>query len=161
MVKRILIVICLLALTLVKPAAAIESKMFNLRGALFDQSKVIQKAIPTSKDIFILNTLFNTCILTISQVDAYFSMMDIFNSVRKDDLTASNVQTLTRWLSELKYANDMNLKSLGSFSVPVDPATTEYIGKLKSIYTELNKMVDAELNKVSILKKSIKPSKKK
>lgn len=152
------IVVSLLCAHLALEAAyAVDSKLLQLRGRIFEGSQEIKALItPASKDAAVLTSLFDSCIVAVNQVDAYFSMLGLFEAVRKEDRTATTIDFLGNWLSQIKRTNDLNLKFLGSAPAAVEESTKAQIEKLRGYFSELNSWVEKEQVKLSVLRKALK-----
>jgi len=137
-------------------AAAIESKILATRNKIFDGSQEIKALLPKSKDAVLLTSMFDSCIIAVSQIDAYFSMLGIFEAVKKEDLKPQTLNFLINWLNQIKKTDNINLGILKNVPSPLDDATVAQVEKVKGYFTELNRWVDAELVKFNILLKSQK-----
>lgn len=138
----------------------LNNSFLDIHNKIFEESQEIKLLLPNSKDIVLLSSMWDTCLLTISQLDAYFHMLGIFNTINEKNLNQEAVAELTQWLSEIKRGSELNLKILNESARPTEASTKNHIEKIKSHFSELNKRIDAELGKVSILDKSIKRKKK-
>ncbi len=154
--RRVLGLVLVCCLLLPAYLQALDSKILSMRNTLFEGSKEIKALIPNSRDAVLLTTLFDSCIIAVSQLDAYFSMLGIFEAIKKDDLTVSSVDFIVNWLNQIKKTNDINIGVLSNLPTPVEQATMQQADKAKGYFQELNRWVDAELVKLNILRKSIK-----
>lgn len=135
--------------------AAVEFKVFDMRNRLFEESKEIRTLIGKSKDSVVLTGMFDSCMLSMAQLDAYFSMLGIFYSVKDTEGTLTALNFLTNWINEVIRTNDMIKGSLTASEVAVEKKTQEHLAKLKSYYTQLNTLLDGELKKVTTIKLSL------
>jgi hypothetical protein len=133
-----------------------DSKLFNLRTRLFEESKEIKLLLPRSKEGILLVSMFDTCLIATSQLDAYFSMLGIFETVKKENLTKAAVDFLISWLNEIKKTNDMNLRSLSGIWQPTENNTKSHLEKLKIYFNDLNIQINTELTRLNLLKSTIK-----
>lgn len=156
--KRIIFVICLLA-AFCGTADALDVGLTGMRDKIFEESSQIKGLMRSSKDLILLNSMWDSCIITVSQIDAYFHMVGIFNSIKKDDLTEEPIYFLSNWLGEIKRTNDLNIKSMDTVSFTPEPATKDHIDKLKNYLGELNDKINTELGKISALRKTVKKKK--
>ncbi|MFH1640544.1 MAG: hypothetical protein ABIA66_01135 [Candidatus Omnitrophota bacterium] len=136
-------------------AYALDSKLLDMRNKLFEESKRIKLLVGTSQDLVLINSMWDSCVMSMSQLDAYFSMLGIFNTIKKENLTEVSVNYLSDWLSEIKRTNELNIKSLEGVKVSMDPNTKPRIEKLKGYFKEMNDQIDRELTKISVIRKSL------
>lgn len=160
--KKIIYFTLLLLILFNFKAYAIDFRVFDLRNKIFEESKEIKSLLFKSKDAVFLTSMFDTCIIATAQLDAYFSMLGIFHSIKRQDLTNTPINFIVDWLNEIKRTNEMNLRILGPVSQPIDQITKAHIRKLQELFSELNNCIDAELNKFSLIMDSlqIKPRRK-
>ncbi|MCM8800550.1 MAG: hypothetical protein NC912_00830 [Candidatus Omnitrophica bacterium] len=135
---------------------ALENPLVNIRQKLFEESQLIKPLLSSSKDVVLLNSFWDALIMTVSQLDAYFSMLRIFNTIKKEALTEEAVKVLIDWLSMIKKTNELNLASLHSLTINVEEDTKLHLDNLRQYYTELNTLIDIELNKHTIIITSLK-----
>ena len=156
--KKIIIILTLIML-LASQAYALETTLVTMRSKIFEESKAIKSLLTKSKDIILLSTLWDSCIMTMTQLDAYFSLVGLFNTIKKENTTEAAVVYLADWLREIKKTNDLNIIGLSAIKQAIDPNTIVYMEKLKGYFGDLNKRIDAELEKIAILKKSLEKRK--
>ena len=137
-------------------AWGMEFKVFGFRNKIFEDTKAIRTLISTSKDGPVLIGVLNSSIITMTQLDAYFFMLGIFESKKTEEVSSASLDFLTAWLNEIKKSNELQLKSLTPMPEPTEPRTKAHLEKLKSDYIGLNEQLDNELNKVSFIRKSLK-----
>jgi len=154
MKKRVFIALALVIL-LCFNAYAQTTSFVNMRSELFEESKTIKALLISSKDVFLLSSMWDACVMTMTQMDAYFSMLGIFNTIKEKDLSEPPIDYLSGWLSAIKQSNELNIKSLNS-SEPIEENTRVHMEKLKASFTKMNAMLDNEIGKLSLLKKSLK-----
>jgi hypothetical protein len=130
-----------------------ESTLMTMRNKIFEESKSIKTLLVDSKDFVLLNTLWDSCIVSITQLDAYFYMIGMYNTIKKEKLAKPALDYLIRWLGELKKTNDLNLRSLKTLTKKLDAKTKAHIDTIKTYFSDLNVEVIGELNKLSELKK--------
>lgn len=133
-----------------------DTPLIDMRNKIFQESKMLKSVTLDSKDIILLNSLRNTCITTATQLDAYFSMIAIFNTIKKEARTQEAMDYLVNWLELIKKTNSVNISTLKAINETLEPKTKLYTEKLKSYFIELESQVKTEINKVSLIKKSIK-----
>ncbi len=134
--------------------------LMDMRNKIFEESKVIKSLLVTSKNTVLVNSMWDSCIITLTQLDAYFYMQGIFNTIKKEDLNEACVNYLINWLNEVKKTDELNIKSLNTISVAVEPKEKIRMEKLKEYFSDLNKQIDNELSKLSLLNQSLKKKNK-
>jgi hypothetical protein len=137
-------------------AYAIDTKLFDLRNRIFDESKELKALLSGSKDVVILASMFNSCLIATLQIDAYFHMLGIFESIKEKDLTAAPFEFILSWLDQIKSFNNLNLKNLTSPAEATVPTTQAHIEKLKEYFVEFNSGIKTEIDTILMLKKSSK-----
>lgn len=142
-------------------AYAFDSKLLDIRTKILDESKEIKGLLANTKDVILISSLWDACILTTNQLDAYFSMLGIFNTINKKDYSVDAVNYLIDWLNAIKGSNDLNLTSLNSMPQIIEASTKTEMVVLKNYFNELNNQIAVDLNKLSVLKKALKPNNKK
>jgi len=123
-----------------------------MRNRIFVKSQEIKALLANSKDVVLLNSMWDSCIMTITQLDAYFYMIGIFNTIKKEDLTDASVNYLINWLNEIKKTNELNIKSLNLVTKTLEPRARVHKEKLTSYFSELNKQINNELSRIPALK---------
>jgi len=155
--RKLAAIILVLALCLIVTAYAVAAPTFlDMRKRIFLESKAIKALLPASKDVYLINNMWDSCVLVMSQMDSYFSMLGIFNTIKRENQTQAAVDYLIAWLQEIRRANDLNIKSLNSISATIDAATKTHLDTLKEYFSELNGCINAELNKIALLHKTIR-----
>lgn len=124
------------------------------RSMISQESIEIKMSLPNSKDAVLLIGMWDSCMVTLTQLDAYFSMLGIFNEIKKEDLTGASVGYLINWLNLIKNTNDLNIKSLIATTKTTEPHTKVHRDKLMGYFGKLNIQITNELNRLSLLKKS-------
>jgi len=158
--KKIISFLFLLFILFNFKAYAIDFQVFDMRNKLFEESKEIKALLTRSKDAVFLTAMFDTCIIATSQLDAYFSMLGIFGSIKKRDLSEVPIDFITNWLNEIKNTNEMNIRILSSVTQQIDQITRVHIKKLETLFNELTGRINAELDKLSLIKQSLKVRRK-
>ncbi|MDD5194418.1 MAG: hypothetical protein PHQ96_01920 [Candidatus Omnitrophica bacterium] len=130
--------------------------LFQIRNGVFEESKQVQSLLPNSKDAGLLVSMWDSCIITVTQLNAYFYMLGIFEKIDNNLLTDEPLNYLESWLTEIKKTSDMNLKSLDSYSQPITQETRIHKEKLREYLADLNRQIDVELGKVATIKKSLR-----
>lgn len=143
-------------------AFALEAALFDVRNNIFKEAQTIKPLMATSKDMILLSSMWDSCIMTITQLDAYFSLVGIFNEISEKNVTEKIVQYLVDWLVTVKATNELNIKGLEAITQTIEPKTKVHVEILKAHFTSLNKRLDSEMEKVAALKiTSKKPASKK
>lgn len=153
--KKIFSIILALAVFLSFNALALDITLFDIRNKIFEESKEIKALLPDSKDVVLVSSMWDSCLIAITQLDAYFSMLGIFNTIKKEDLSKDSINYLSDWLNEIKRTDTLNIESLNSVPQPVELDTEVHIERLKDYFTDLNNRIDAELKKLSILEDAL------
>lgn len=147
--KKSILIILVLLIFLSVSSYALETGLFEIRNKISAESKQLKALLLESKDVVLMSSMWDSCVMTMTQLDAYFYMVGIFNSVKspKED----TIDYLTNWLKIIKSTSELNIKSLNSVTEILEPKTKVYKEKLKSDFSELNKRIDSELSRVSVL----------
>jgi len=159
--KKTSVLVLLFVILLGLEAHAQNKPLVEMRNKIFEESKQIKSLLTDPKDTVLVNSMWDSCIMAISQLDAYFSMVGIFNSIKKEDVTEASINYLTEWLNGIKKTNELNIKGLSAVSGANEPNTKIRMDILKRYFVELNKKIDDELVKHSILINALKMKKKK
>lgn len=154
--KKIVFIILTFVIFLSFNAYALNSTLINMRTKIFEESKDLKSVLTDSKDVVLVNSMWDSCIIAISQLDAYFNMLGIFNTIKKVNLKEDAINYLSGWLEGIKKTNKLNIKSLDAMTLSLQPKTKAHIVKLKDYFDKLNDQIDVELDKISILRKSLK-----
>jgi hypothetical protein len=136
-------------------AYSLDSKLLDIRNDIFDESTELKPLISTSKNIVLVNSLWDSCIVAVMQLDAYFFMIGIFDSVSKDKWNEESVNYLELWLTKIKTTSELNIKAIDSFPPKLEQATQVHAEKLKNYFIDLNKAVDESLATMAKLKKAV------
>lgn len=139
---------------------AFEATLLGLRKEFFEKSKEIKVTLTDSKDPILMSSLWDSCIMTMSQMDAYFAMLGILNTINEKDRSEAALNHISGWLRGMKSTNELNVKSLGSVTNVFGQSTKQHIKILKTYFVLLNNLIDKELEKISILEKGVKIRKK-
>ncbi len=154
--KKTTLIILIFGIFLNFNAYAAEIPLLDMRNKIFRECRAIQPLLKNSKDIIVVNSMWSSGIMTVSQLDAYFSMVGIFNTIKDKDLTEDPAAYLIKWLDEIKKTNELNIKSLDSIAYKVEPSTKVHIERLRGHFNGLNNLIDGESAKVAALQRSLK-----
>jgi hypothetical protein len=123
---------------------------------MFDESQEIKALLSRSKDAVLLISMFDSCIMAVSQIDAYFYMLGIIEPIKKEDLSSASLDFIAKWLNGIKKTNELSIKSLNIVMQAIEPKTKAHIEKLKLYFGVLNNQINSELNKIYLLEKATK-----
>ena len=137
-------------------AYALDFRIFDMRNKIFAESKEIKSLLANSRDVVILTNMFDSCILAMTQIDAYYSMLGIFNQIKREHLTDATLDSLVNWLNETKRTNEVNIRLLSAATQTNESYTPAHIERLKAYFGQLNNYINVELGKFSLLKRSLK-----
>ena len=158
--KKTFYLITILIVLLYSNAYAMDNnQLLDMRNKFFDESKDIKALLIGSKNAVLLNNMWDACIVTMTQLDAYFFMMGIFDAINKDKWNEEAVTYLELWLTKIKSTDEVNLKSLKSFPPDLEAGVIRHAQKMEGYFTDLNGMIDESLSTISKLKVSVKQNK--
>lgn len=153
--KKTVLVLLMLLILLIPSVYAFESALVNIRNKIFTESQEIKTLLTETKDVILVNSIWDSCIMAVSQLDAYFSLVGIFNTIKKAEVTEQAIKYLTNWLKEIKNTNGANIKSLESMTITLNAKTKLHVERLKEYFKTVNNQIDADLAKISLLVKSL------
>ncbi|MDD5466055.1 MAG: hypothetical protein PHP73_06950 [Candidatus Omnitrophica bacterium] len=156
MKKKISILLILLIFFSVSGYAS-QDRLPEMRNKISSESKEIKASFLKSRDIVLMSSMWDSCVMTMTQLDAYFYMVGIFDSVKSPD--EDTVNYLINWLKIIKSTSELNIRGLDSATQILEPKTKIYKERLEADFSELNKSIDSELSRVSMLKEALKPGK--
>lgn len=159
--KKVSVIIIVLLIFCVSYAHAFSNPLVGMRNKIFEEAKQIKSSLTQTQDIVLVNSMWDSCIMTVSQLDAYFSLVGIFNTIKKDNITESAINYLVDWLKQIKKTAELNIKSLDAIINPLEAKTKAQMDTLKQNFSDLNSRIDTELGKHSILLRSLKVKEKK
>ncbi|MCX5703350.1 MAG: hypothetical protein NT066_02495 [Candidatus Omnitrophica bacterium] len=154
--KKPIMLILVLSFLINVNSYASKSPLLDMRSRFLEDSNSIKLLLKNSKDVILLSTLWDSCFMTMTQLDAYFSMVGIFESVKKGNITDATVGYLLSWLEDIKKTSVMNISSLNSAAGVVEAATKIVVEGMKGNFSDLNKVVDVEINKLLKLREGLK-----
>ncbi|MBI5024768.1 MAG: hypothetical protein HZC18_07215 [Candidatus Omnitrophica bacterium] len=153
--KKTMMMILALVAGLSFNAYAQATGLMDIRSKLLTESQKVKALFPDTKDVILVSSMVDSCILTASQLDAYFSQLGIFNTIKKDDVTPAAINFLEQWLNGIKNTNDLNIKSLSAVTQNIQAKTKLHLERLTGYFTDLNTQIDQELAKLAALKKTL------
>jgi hypothetical protein len=133
---------------------ATENKLMEIRDKILVESQDIKGLLVKTKDVILVSSMWDSCVLAISQLDSYFSQLGIFNTIKKDELTDTSIHFLSNWLKQMKKTNDLNIESLGAVNQKIEGVTKLHLERLKGYYIDLNVQIDEEFVMLGALKKA-------
>lgn len=154
--KKIIVAMTVIMFFSCFTAYPLGTTLLDLRNNIFAESKQVQSLLSGSKDAGLVVSMWDSCIIAVTQLNAYFYMLGIFDKITKNALTDEPLDYLSAWLTEIKKTSDMNLKSLDSYKQPLEEKTKIEKEKLKEYFVELNRQIDVELKKIGTIKKSLR-----
>lgn len=158
--KKIIFVLLASVLFSNTHAYAVETSLQDARNKIIGESETIKQSLADSKDPVLMNTMWDSCIMSVSQIDAYSHMLAIYNAITTEKAQRDALVYLMSWLSVTKNSINLNIKSLSNLTIPVEPKTKLHIEKLNELFVNLNHVIDTELNRIAALKKTLEPKAK-
>lgn len=155
MMKRTLLIVLALVAGLSFNAHAQATGLMEMRNKLLTESQQIKALFEDTKDVILVSSMVDSCVLTASQLDAYFSQLGIFNTIKKDDVTPAAIHFLEQWLNGIKNTNDLNIKSLNAVTQNIQAKTKLHLERLTGYFTDLNTQIEQELAQLAALKKAL------
>lgn len=152
-IAGILLVFCMLLHSNI--ANAIEFKVFEFRNKIYEETKAMRGMLSDTKDAPLLVSAMNSCIITLTQLDAYFHILGVFETIPRDALALQTTDFLTAWLDELKKTNALQIKSLSSLPSGILVNTKARLERVLQLYMDLNLQLDQESNKISFIRQSL------
>lgn len=154
--KKIIFCVFILIGFLQLDAHSLDTGLLDIRNQIFDESKAIKPLIATSTDSVLLSSIWDSCLISIAHIDAYFFMLAIFNAVKDEDLTEETVGYLTAWLQRVKKTNNINIKGFQNIAEITDDRIKIHIRVLKNYFDKLDNLLNTELDKVNSIKISVR-----
>lgn len=156
MKKTLLIIFALVAgLSLNAHAQAAATGLMEVRNKVLKESQEVKALLPDTKDVILVSSMLDSCILTVSQLDAYFSQLGIFNTIKKENVTPGAIGFLEQWLNTIKSTNDLNIKSLNAITQNIQAKTKLHLERLTGYFADLNTQIEQELAQLAALKKAL------
>lgn len=151
--KKPILILFMLFLLVNFCAFGLDTSLLGMRREFFKESQDIKRDMTNSKDIILINSLWDSCIMAISQLDAYLVMIKIFTSIEEDVVTKEAIDAITDWLNSMKKSNRLNIKSLDRVDRVFVESTKKHVRILKTYFVVLNNIIDKELKKFSAMKR--------
>jgi hypothetical protein len=159
--KKIAAIFCSLLILGTSTAWAMDFQIFDMRNKILDESKSIKAIMPRSSDAVVLINLFDTCLITMTKLDAYFSMLTIFETIKNENLTPAAVDALSIWLNDFKRDNEINIRNFNGIAPQVSEDSRTHVIKTMGLFDSLNSKIDIEANKLNVILRSLKVKTKK
>lgn len=154
--KKAAVFILALCLLFTINSYALNNPLLQMRERFLQESNNIKILIRNSKDVVLLTSMWDSCFIAMTQLDAYFSLIGIFESIKKEDLTESSVNYLLNWLEEVKKTNTVNKRSLSIAPVLIDNATKVAAQRMDTNFSDFNKTIDREINRLLKLREGVR-----
>ncbi len=151
--KKVLFIFLMLSIVLNCAVYAADNSLFTMRGRIFEESHKIKALLADSKDVVLVSSMWDSCVILLTQLDAYFSMLGIFNAIKDKELTQDPINYISNWLKGIRDTNELNIKSLNEVTVVNDEKTKPLIEILKAYFKDTNDNISAELKKFDALRK--------
>jgi chlorite dismutase len=135
---------------------ALDTALREKRDEVYAELAEVKALMRNTQDPVLISSIYDSCLITVSQLDAYFHMLTIFNTIERKNLRKEAVDSLADWLGSVKNMNILNIKSLSDTSQALSKETKTHMERLSKTYNALNEKIDAELKKVDSIKKSLK-----
>lgn len=143
--ELVLLIISLFIFLGVKNSYGADSTLFDAYNKILQESNEIKPLLAKSKDVILVSSLWDSCLIALTQLDGYFSMVGIANTIKKEELSKETLKYLTDWLYTIKKTNQANLKGLEAISHPLEAETAQRVTALNADFSELNNAIDTEL----------------
>ncbi|MCK5160160.1 MAG: hypothetical protein KAQ99_01175 [Candidatus Aureabacteria bacterium] len=153
--KKIIFCVCILVVFLQLDAHSLDTGLLDIRNQIFDESKAIKPLIAASTDSVLLSSMWDSCLISIAHIDAYFFMLAIFNAIKDEDLTEETVGYLTAWLKRVKKTNNINIEGFQNIAEITDDRIKTHIRVLKNYFDKLDNLLNAEIDKVDTIRRSV------
>ncbi len=153
--KKIIFIFLAASIVFNSGVYAADNALFTARGKIFEESKKIKTLLTDSNDVVLVSSMWDSCVILLTQLDAYFSMLGIFNAIKDKDLTTGPIIYIYSWLKGIEYTNELNIKSLNKITQINDAKTKPQIEILKAYFKDTNDNISAELKKFDALRKTL------
>lgn len=137
-------------------AWAFDTNLLLARNKIFEEAKQLQSLVAVSKDPVAVISLWDTAILTATQLNAYFYMVGVFEAAESQNTVS--VGYLKSWLDEVKRTAQLNIQNLPTAASMTQPESKEHLSRVKAYLSELVLLLDREVGRVTQLQKTVKPA---
>lgn len=145
------ILVVLMVFLMVSELSAFESELLSIHGRIFEESKLIKAVLSPSNEVLLVSSMYGYCVIAMTQLDAYFLMIGLFEELDEDEKTKKAINYLDEWLDIIRKASDANIGHLEAVSFSVDGRTAVRIASLKAVFGELNNLIAKEKTKLNVL----------
>ncbi|MCH7504034.1 hypothetical protein IID04_00145 [PVC group bacterium] len=128
------------------------SELKSMRDKMFQVSVELKTVLTKTKEVILANTLWDASVMTVTQLDAYFIMVGIYETIPRESRLEQAAQYIIYWLTSVENTNDVNIKSLESMTNLTDPRLDKYVQTMKSFFQNINSLIRGEITKLKILK---------
>jgi isochorismate hydrolase len=135
---------------------AFDTRLLDIRNKLFDESKRLQLFVQKSNNPLLISGVWDSCVVTATQLDAYFHMLGIFNTITSEETSHSAIDFLTSWLMTIRKINSANIKNVDTILPLAEEEVRVRLKIVRGYYSELDSLLGTELDKVSTIKKSLR-----
>jgi hypothetical protein len=153
--KKTIFLILALVLAWCGAAQALETTLIETRNDILKNAQEMKGYFTTSRDPLLLNSMWDSSVMSVSQLDAYFSMLGIFNTIKNENLTADSVKYLLNWIKQVQETTDLNIKGLEAIKTTTDARSKVFALKLKDIFNNLKSKLAVENANVIKLQDSL------
>jgi hypothetical protein len=148
--------LCLFIFSYLNAYAVVDNRLLDMRNKIYGTSIEVRGLLQTSKDVVLLIGMFDSCLMAVSQLDAYFSMLGIMESMKRSSPNQETYKFFSEWLKGIKNTNDQNVLTLSEATRVIDPVTQAKVERLKSDFVALNGLISNELTKFYVIDKADK-----
>lgn len=138
-------------------AYAVDINLMNIRRKIFNEAEEIKALLsPKSKDTILITSAWNSCLMTAVQLDGYFNMVGIFNTVKQKDWTREALDYLLNWLDQLKKINELNIKNIDASPPKAEAGVKNRLSKIRENFIELGEELDREISSLKKVRQTVK-----
>jgi hypothetical protein len=137
-------------------AQALETTLIDTRNEILQNAQEMKNFFTATRDPVLLNNMWDSSVMAVSQLDAYFTMLAIFNTINKDAVSEGAAGYLVKWLKQVKDYSVMEVKSLEAVKKTGDARSKVLMLKTKTIFNNLIARVDKELQTVGQYQEALK-----
>ncbi len=153
--KKSIFLILVLVLTWCSAAPALETNLISVRNDILKNAQEMKGYFTTSRDPLLLNSIWDSSVMAVSQLDAYFSMLGIVNTIKNEELTVETVKYLLNWLKQIQETTDLNIQGLEAIKTTADARSKVFVLKLKDIFNKLKENLARENQNLMKLQESL------
>lgn len=136
-------------------AQAADNGLLEVRDALFEESKKMNLVLPDSADPVMIISLWDTCVVAVTRINAYFYMLGILESSAEQKWSAESVDYLLIWLNETRRTIMVAMRQLGEPAQLNEAATDAHRGRIAGYLVQLDSQLEREIGRVGLLKESL------